>query len=135
MALFYSTHHKLPFCSVYCVTAIFVCFGSFSKNILALSTCGLVMYAGNHDLLCQVGNLNAKNGIESLLNSTTSPATACWSPIKSWQYHKFDKLNILRKPLLWVFLPPPLAVPSKIIREVIQRNANEIPGAGAQKNL
>ena len=49
------------------------------KIFWGLSTCGLVMYAGNHDLLCQVGNLNAKNGIESLLNSITSPpATACW---------------------------------------------------------
>ena len=57
-----------------------------------LSSCGLVMYAGNHDLLCQVGNLNAKNGIESLLNSITSPPQC--SPTHAGrikrQYHKWQ---------------------------------------------
>ena len=95
------------------------------------------MYAGNHDLLCQVGNLNAKNGIESLLNSTTSPCHRMLVANKKLAISQIWQIEHLegRKPLLWVFHPPPPAVPSKIIREVIQRNANEIPGAGAQKNL
>jgi hypothetical protein len=44
--------------------------GPYCRNF-TVSVCGLIMYADNHDLLCQVGNLNAKNGIESLLNSIT----------------------------------------------------------------
>ena len=132
-----------------------------------LSSCGLVMYAGNHDLLCQVGNLNAKNGIESLLNSITSPPQC--SPTHAGrikrQYHKWqceqheerkvltprteiwkwwrsreanmakDNLRILRKRTFVVDIPPP-AVPSKIIQEVIQRNANEIhQGPGSKESL
>ena len=60
-------------CLLVCLVKVIVIDNANSKNILGLSSCGLVMYAGNHDLLCQVGNLNAKNGIESLLNSITSP--------------------------------------------------------------
>ena len=99
-----------------------------------LSTCGLVMYAGNHDLLCQVGNLNAKNGIESLLNSTTPRLAACW-PNKKTISQMTNSASRGTKTFVVDFSSTSLAVPSKIIREVIQRNANEIGGRTSKESL
>ena len=45
-----------------------------------------------------------------------------------------DNLRILRKRTFVVDIPPP-AVPSKIIQEVIQRNANEIQGGNSKESL
>ena len=45
-----------------------------------------------------------------------------------------DNLRILRKRTFVVDIPPP-AVPSKIIQEVIQRNANEIHSPGSKESL
>ena len=65
-----------------------------------------------------------------------TPRTEIW---KWWRSRKAnmakDNLRILRKRTFVVDIPPP-AVPSKIIQEVIQRNANEIhQGPGSKESL
>ena len=67
------------------------------------------------------------------LHNSPRPA-ACWSRIKR-QYHKWQIERLEGGNLCCGFSSTPLVVPSKIIREVIQRNANEIEGRSSKESL
>ena len=119
----------------------------------------------NHDLLCQVGNLNAKNGIESLLNSITSPPQC--SPTHAGrikrQYHKwqceqheerkvlherkFENGEEVEKPIwqktIWeswgreplLWIFHPRLCPRKLSRRLFKEMLMRSTRAPAQKNL